>query len=163
MINTEKIKFEKVDLKRVVDFISGKLSDLIDNKKLTLTITNTGANTIYGRTVAVEQIVMNLLKNSINYTSSGGKINIYIQKDEQDFVELRVEDSGIGIAKGDRFHVFEPFYRVDLSRTRGHGGSGLGLAIVNELVKMHNGNIHISSALKQGTTVTVSFPPHTEI
>ncbi len=159
LVRPENIKFENVDLSKTVDFVVGNLSDLIKSKYLILTLKKPPEAIIKGKAVALEQIVINLLTNAINYTPEGGSINLIIEeKYNQKSVELRIEDTGVGIAREDLFHIAEPFYRADPSRARNHSGSGLGLAIVNELVKLHNGKIFIKSVLKEGTTVTVSFP-----
>ncbi len=158
LVRAEHIKFEHVDLGFIIDDIVEKLSELIKSKNLQITIKKNGNNIIEGKPVGVGQIIINLLKNAIQYTPKNGSIQIIIEPTYDNFVELRIEDSGVGISEKDLTHVFEPFYRADPSRARVHGGSGLGLAIVNELVKIHNGKIFIKSALGSGTTVRVSFP-----
>lgn len=158
----ERRKLEKVNLGKLVDIAVERLKIITKSKHLTVNVKKRGYTTIEGKTTALEQIILNILKNAINYTPKGGFINIFLEPDYLGFVELRIEDSGIGIDRNDLFHVFEPFYRADKSRSRTNGSSGLGLAIVNELVKLHNGKIFVKSALKQGTSVTVSFPAITE-
>ncbi|MNY60884.1 Signal transduction histidine-protein kinase ArlS [compost metagenome] len=73
-------------------------------------------------------------------------------------VQIRVEDSGIGVPEDDLPFVFQRFYRVDKSRSRGQGGSGLGLAIAERLVAKYGGSIAIASKAGQGTAVTLTFP-----
>ncbi len=113
---------------------------------------------VWGNTTALEQIVMNVIKNAISYTSDRGRILVTIEPVHPDLIEFTVQDSGKGIARRDLFRIFEPYYRVDPSRKRGEGGSGLGLTIVSELVKLHNGKISVRSAEGRGTTVTVLIP-----
>ena len=113
------------------------------------------------------QIIMNVVKNAINYTPRGGRISVTVEQISTPgnglpaHVEIIVSDSGAGIARQDLFHIFEPFYRAEQSRNRSYGGSGLGLAIVSELVKLHHGKITVRSAVGRGTTVSISLPSAT--
>jgi signal transduction histidine kinase len=111
-----------------------------------------------GNPTALTQVISNLLKNAINYTPPGGQITLAVSANPYGEIELYVRDTGIGIARKDLDHIFEPFFRAERSRTRAQGGSGLGLTITSELVKLHNGKISIRSTQGRGTTVTVSFP-----
>lgn len=160
LISSENIKFEVVDIGEIVDNIIEKLSGLLKSKNINLKIKRTGKNIIEGRPIAIEQIVINIMRNAIQYTPNNGSIQVTIEPSYENFIELRVEDNGAGISDKDIFHVLEPFYRADPSRTTNHGGNGLGLAIVNELVRIHSGKILIKSTLGKGTVVMVSFPPY---
>lgn len=154
----ENFRFEQVDLSKIVELTLKKLSKLIEKKHTILKVKKDDFTIIEGKASAIEQITTNILKNALIYTPEGGTIIIYIESIYPDYVELRVEDNGSGISKEDIFHIFEPFYRADPSRTRQNSGSGLGLTIVQELVKLHNGQIFIKSKLKHGTSVIVRFP-----
>ena len=90
---------------------------------------------------------------------SDGHIHITVRP-EGDMTLLEVRDNGIGITQEDLFHIFEPFYRADMSRVRKikKSGSGLGLTIINEIVRVHHGKIQIQSALRKGTHVQVYIP-----
>ena len=105
---------------------------------------------------------MNILKNAIVYTPRGGNIALTLEPDYHGSVAISIKDSGVGIAEKDLFHIFEPYYRGDTSRTRATGGSGLGLAIVSELVRLHRGSVRILSAVGRGTTVIVAIPAAAE-
>lgn len=104
----------------------------------------------------IDQVWMNLLQNSIKFTPEGGTITVRLnlKKDEAIF---SVSDTGIGIRKEDRIHLFERFYKADRSRTRNTGGSGLGLSIVKKIIDVHHGTIQIESEYKKGTMVTVGL------
>ncbi len=159
LVNPEPIKFEIVDLGAVVELSISKLEDLIKKKEIEIVTKMISPYTVWGNQVALEQIVTNIVKNSINYNRQGGRVSIKIEPDYRGSVVLVVEDNGIGISQNDLLHVFEPFFHVDLSRHRTSGsGSGLGLTIVSELVKMHSGKISVKSRIKQGTAVTVILP-----
>lgn len=157
-----KIKLDKVSLEQVVEAVIANLNPLLKIKNHNLVYVKNGDSYISGKKVALEQIILNILKNAINYTPNGGTIHVSVNSHRNDFVGLVIEDNGVGITKSDIFHVFEPFYRADPSRVRGSSGSGLGLAIVNELVKLHKGKIYIRSVIKKGTVVTIDFPHYSK-
>lgn len=157
-VRPERMEFSNVDLGKVVDTVTGKLARLAERKQIELVVRKSEFRTVRGNPTALEQIVMNILKNAIIYTGPAGTIKATVVPTYRDFIDLVVEDSGVGIARKDLFRIFEPFYRTEHARTRRYGGSGLGLAIVNELVKTHHGKIIIRSAPGKGTTVIASFP-----
>ncbi len=103
-----------------------------------------------------EKIVLNLLSNAVKYTQQG-EIRVSLGR-EDDQVVLAVADSGVGIPADELPHVFERFYRVRVTKGRSHEGTGIGLALVQELVKVHGGNVEVSSTVGQGTTFTVRVP-----
>ncbi len=158
LVRPERIEFKNVDLGTIVSKIVTKLTPLASQRELEVTLRKSEFCMVWGNTTALEQIVMNLLKNAIIYTPPRGQIILTIVPTYRGSMELTVQDSGIGIARKDLFRILEPFYRADHSRARKQGGSGLGLAIVSELVKLHRGKISIRSALKHGTTVLISLP-----
>ncbi len=112
---------------------------------------------IYADKDSIEQIVINILTNSIKYTPDGGLIRVYAGPID-DRVYIKVIDNGIGIPQKDLNRIFERFYRVDKARSRKMGGTGLGLSIVKEMVDGNNGTITINSKLNEGTEVTMTFP-----
>ena len=106
---------------------------------------------------AIEQVVLNIVSNAIKYTENKG--SIFIETEASDnFVTIRVKDSGIGIPEEDLERIFERFYRVEKGRSRELGGTGLGLAIAKEIVEGHNGFISINSVYKEGTVVEIKLP-----
>ncbi len=157
-IRPERLEFQDVDLGRVVHAVTQKLRNLTESKHLEMEARLSERRAVWGNVVALEQIVMNIVRNAILYTPQGGHILVTVEPVYPDFIELTVQDSGAGIARKDLFRIFEPFYRGDPSRKRGEGGSGLGLTIVSELVKLHNGKITVRSAEGRGTVVTVLLP-----
>ncbi|HHY37475.1 MAG TPA: cell wall metabolism sensor histidine kinase WalK [Clostridia bacterium] len=105
----------------------------------------------------IEQVLLNLLSNAINYTPDGGRIVIRTHQCEGEVI-TEVEDTGIGIPEEDIPRIFERFYRVDKARSRQLGGTGLGLAIAKEIVEAHGGRIWIESAEGKGTKVSFTLP-----
>ncbi|WP_067842915.1 two-component system histidine kinase PnpS [Amphibacillus sediminis] len=105
----------------------------------------------------LKQVFLNLLYNAINYTSEGGTILLRAKQTDQ-WLEVQVSDTGIGIPKALIDRIFERFYRVDKARSRNTGGTGLGLAIVKHILEAHDGLIQVESELDAGSTFTVSIP-----
>ncbi len=105
----------------------------------------------------LEQVVLNILSNSIKYTPENGNITVYIGKTHRE-VYFKVSDTGVGIPEEDIDRIFERFYRVDKARSREMGGTGLGLSIAREIVEAHGGAISVSSQLGKGTDVMVKIP-----
>ncbi len=154
----ERVNFTNVDLGVVIDSAIGKLKDLAENKNLSISVRKIGPHSVWGNATALEQVVVNLVKNSISYTPHGGNISLKIEPDYRGSVILTVQDSGIGISRDDLLHIFEPFYRAERSRNRQSGSSGLGLTIVSEIIKLHSGKITIQSSPNRGTTATIHLP-----
>lgn len=110
--------------------------------------------------VSYEQIataITNLFENAINYSDPGGQVGISLKRADN-FAEIVVTDSGVGIALEDQARIFERFYRVDPSRSRETGGTGLGLAIVKHIALNHGGEISVFSKPGLGSTFTLTLP-----
>jgi two-component system sensor histidine kinase VicK len=106
----------------------------------------------------IDQVLDNLISNAIKYTGEGGYIQIQSKKLDQEWMEFKVQDTGIGIPKKDLSRIFDRFYRVDKGRSRSMGGTGLGLSIAREIVKAHGGMITLDSEYNKGTKVTFTLP-----
>ena len=105
----------------------------------------------------VVQVMMNIVSNAIKYTPDGGTI-VMSAGVEQDRVWMSVDDNGIGIPAGDRDRIFERFYRVDKARSRQSGGTGLGLSIAYEIMKLHDGRLHLVDKDEPGLTIRMELP-----
>jgi signal transduction histidine kinase len=107
--------------------------------------------------IRLTQVLLNLLDNAVKYTNEGGKITIDVfEKD--DFVQVDITDTGIGIPEEDLPRIFERFYRVDKARSRQLGGTGLGLSIVKHIVLAHGGKVWAKSKLGIGSTFSFTIP-----
>ncbi len=152
------LNLSNVDLVTLIHSITKTLSKSISEKSLELTLPpSTEKVNIEGDSDRLNQILLNLVANSINYTGEGGRIDISMEVTEYD-VHIYISDTGIGIPEESVPRVFERFYRVDKARSRNSGGTGLGLAIVKHLVDSHHGDIKVDSIEGEGTTFTVTFP-----
>tara|TARA_Y100001954_G_C15803663_1_gene601521 strand:+ start:1040 stop:2095 length:1056 start_codon:yes stop_codon:yes gene_type:complete len=127
-----------------------------DKSNITLSVSDSEQYTVHCDVNKIEQVVTNLLVNSINYGNDGGHTRIKFF-DMEDKVLIEVSDNGIGIKKKDLMRIYERFYRVDKSRSRDAGGSGLGLAIVKHIIEAHGQNIHVRSTYGQGTTFSFTL------
>lgn len=105
----------------------------------------------------IEQILRNLIENAVKYTPEGGTIDLYCSATDT-AVEIRIRDSGIGIAPEHLPRIFDRFYRVDKARARATGGNGIGLSLVKFIVELFGGTIEVASRLGEGTTFTLTFP-----
>jgi PAS domain S-box-containing protein len=121
-------------------------------------VVDTGAVSIPGDPVRLQQVIWNLLSNAIKFTPRGGRVQIYSQR-VNSHLEIVVSDSGQGISPDFLPHVFDRFRQADQKTSRQHGGMGLGLAIVRHLVEMHGGSVRASSEGEgKGATFTVMLP-----
>jgi len=112
---------------------------------------------VYADRTALEQILLNLVENSLRYTGEGGRITVKTAAADNG-VHLIVNDTGTGIPAGHLPRIFERFYRADSGRSRESGGTGLGLAIVKHLVEAHGGSVGAESVVGAGTTIRIFFP-----
>jgi len=151
-------KKEKHDLVKLIKQVIIKLEITAENKKQRLTL-HTRDEQLYGKFDydRIEQVLLNIITNSIKYTPEEGEIDVTLEK-KDDMGVITVRDTGIGIPKEDLPRIFERFYRVDKARSRELGGTGLGLSIANEIIKAHGGTIEINSEVEKGTEVIISLP-----
>ena len=104
----------------------------------------------------IEQVMINLITNSINYGSEKGTTEISFESIEEKLI-VKVNDNGEGISEEDMPRLFQRFFRVDVSRSRSQGGSGLGLAIVKHIIDAHNENIYVQSTVGIGSEFSFSL------
>lgn len=115
------------------------------------------AVTVDGDRARIEQVIMNIVSNSVRYTPKDGSIVLRVWKEGRE-AKISVSDTGIGIPPEDMPRIFDRFYRVDKARSRSQGGTGLGLSIAAEIIRRHNGRIDVESEPGRGTVMTVVLP-----
>ena len=146
---------EQIIMDDLVDEVLEDLEPLAQEKNIKL-IGKCKDITMVGSDILIYRMVYNLVENAIKYNHSGGQVTVTAYK-EQKHIYLLVADTGSGIPKELRERVFEPFFRVDKSRSRKLGGVGLGLALVHEIVRVHDGSITVKSNPSGGTILEVIF------
>ena len=112
---------------------------------------------VMGNRTNMEEVLANLISNAIRYTPSKGKVTVWCDKND-DFVNIHVADTGLGIPEEYKAQIFDRFFRVKNEKTRYINGTGLGLAIVKSIVETHNGSIQVASQEGRGSHFTVSLP-----
>ena len=147
---------EDVDLYEIAENAVESLEEEADAEDVLLELTGT-PSVINGYPQLLSLIVYNLCENGIKYNNPKGSVKVDVSN-FQDRTVLTVNDNGIGIPLDQQERVFERFYRVDKSHSKEVGGTGLGLSIVKHASAIHNGEIHLVSVPKYGTTVTITFP-----
>ena len=149
---------DKIILDAIVEEVLADLEPLAVEKNIKL-IGKCEDATMIGSDILIYRLVYNLVENAIKYNHPLGRVTVTAYQRNK-HVYLAVEDTGSGIPKELRERVFEPFFRVDKSRSRELGGVGLGLALVHEIVRVHDGSICIKSGKTGGTIFEVTFAQH---
>ena len=149
---------DKIVLDAIVEEVLADIEPLAQEKNIKL-IGKCEDATMIGSDILIYRLVYNLVENAIKYNHPLGQVTVTAYQRNK-HVYLSVEDTGSGIPKELRERVFEPFFRVDKSRSRELGGVGLGLALVREIVRVHDGSICIKSGKTGGTIFEVTFAQH---
>lgn len=129
---------------------------LAENRPIEVNLVHCDQVEFLGDEQLIRRLLLNLSDNALKYTEQG-QIDFSL-KAQNEIVEIKISDTGIGIPEENLPHIFDRFYRVEKARTRDSGGSGLGLSISKWIVEAHNGKIKIESTVTEGTTVIISLP-----
>ena len=146
---------DDVELGPLSEEVLTDLAPLAENKGIALNCA--GDALVIGSDTLLYRLVVNLGENAIRYSRPGSTVNVSIC-DNNSRVFLRVEDQGPGIPKQYRESIFQPFFRLDKSRSRAYGGAGLGLALVWEIAALHGGAVEVEASSENGTTMLASLP-----
>lgn len=146
---------DEIAVDALIEEVIADLEPLAAKKQVGL-IQKSEAVTIMGSDILIYRLVYNLVENAIKYNKQGGHVTVSCNEQDK-HIHIIVADTGSGIPKEMRDRVFEPFFRVDKSRSRALGGVGLGLALVNEIVRVHDGRISVRDNSSGGTTFEVEF------
>ena len=146
---------DRIELAPMVEEIFADLAPLADRDGIVLE--RKGDGVMFGSDTLIYRMLFNLTENSIRYNHPNGTVRIMITNEKNRLV-IRVADTGCGIPEKYRESIFQPFFRVDKSRSRENGGVGLGLSLVWEIVALHGGEVLIEESSEKGTTVAVKLP-----
>nr|WP_296190549.1 HAMP domain-containing sensor histidine kinase [uncultured Anaerobutyricum sp.] len=147
---------EEIAIAALVEEVLADLEPLAQEKGINL-IEKCDNVLLMGSDILIYRLVYNLVENAIKYNFSGGTVTVTATQQNSQ-LHLTVEDTGNGIPEELKERIFEPFFRLDKSRSRELGGVGLGLSLVREIVRVHNGNILVKNNVNSGTTFEVIFP-----
>ncbi len=150
-----KIEMEKVALDELAKEAYRQMENRADG--IALGLGEMPRTVVMGNGTWLKQLMLILLDNALKYTPKGGAVTLSLDQ-QGDQVDLRVRDTGIGIAPQDVPHIFERFYRADKARARDEGGAGLGLAIAQWIAEEHRGALSVQSEVGKGTTFTLRLP-----
>ena len=146
---------EEIAIAALVEEVLADLEPLAQEKGINL-IEKCDNVLLMGSDILIYRLVYNLVENAIKYNFSGGTVTVTATQQNSQ-LHLTVEDTGNGIPEELKERIFEPFFRLDKSRSRELGGVGLGLALVREIVRVHNGSIFVKNNVNSGTTFEVIF------
>ena len=148
-------KQDHISLADMAEEVICDLTALADKKDITIS-QNPGTAEIIGNDTLVYRAIYNLVENAIKYNNTGGKVTVSIKEDSE-YASVIIRDNGPGIKQEDWQHIFEPFFRIDKSRSRDMGGAGLGLALVKEIARQHGGDVYVVQSSKNGTEIALKL------
>lgn len=145
----------RIELAPMIEEIITDLEPIAEKKGIALNYDGNG--TMIGSDTLIYRLIFNLTENAIRYNRANAQVHISVC-DDGDKISIRVRDNGHGIPEQYRESIFQPFFRIDKSRSRAHGGVGLGLSLVWEIVLLHKGAIKIEESSDNGTVMLVTLP-----
>ena len=146
---------ERIQLAPMIEEIFTDLAPLSDKRGVTLTAEGDGIMT--GSDALIYRLIFNLTENAVKYNRQGGSVWVSVTQEPEKLL-LRVSDTGCGIPEEYQRSIFQPFFRVDKSRSREYGGAGLGLSLVWEIADLHGGSVWVEKSSEKGTTIAVGLP-----
>ena len=146
---------ERIQLAPMIEEIFTDLAPLSD--KLGVTLTAEGDGIMTGSDALIYRMLFNLTENAVKYNRLGGSVRVELAQGQEKCI-IRVSDTGCGIPEEYQRSIFQPFFRVDKSRSREYGGAGLGLSLVWEIADLHGGSVWVEKSSEKGTTIAVGLP-----
>ena len=150
---------DRIEIAPMIEEIFADLTPLAEKNGIILE--STGDGTMTGSDTLVYRLLFNLTENAIRYNRPDGIVRITVTEEEKRLI-IRVSDTGCGVPEQYRESIFQPFFRVDKSRSRENGGVGLGLSLVWEIVTLHGGEVCVEESSEKGTTIAVKLPLDTQ-
>ena len=146
---------DRIEIAPMIEEIFTDLTPLAEKNGIILE--STGDGTVTGSDTLIYRLLFNLTENAIRYNRPDGMVRITVTEEEKRLI-IRVSDTGCGVPEQYRESIFQPFFRVDKSRSRENGGVGLGLSLVWEIVTLHGGDVRVEESSEKGTTIAVKLP-----
>ena len=150
---------DHIEIAPMIEEIFTDLTPLAEKNGIILE--STGDGTMTGSDTLIYRLLFNLTENAIRYNRPDGMVRITVTEEEKRLI-IRVSDTGCGVPEQYRESIFQPFFRVDKSRSRENGGVGLGLSLVWEIVTLHGGEVCVEESSEKGTTIAVRLPSDTQ-
>ena len=150
---------DHIEIAPMIEEIFADLTSLAEKNGIILE--STGDGTMTGSDTLIYRLLFNLTENAIRYNRPDGIVRITVTSEEKQLI-IRVADTGCGIPEQYRESIFQPFFRVDKSRSRENGGVGLGLSLVWEIAALHGGDVRVEKSSEKGTTIAVKLPLDTQ-
>ena len=150
---------DRIEIAPMIEEIFADLTPLAEKNGIILE--STGDGTMTGSDTLIYRLLFNLTENAIRYNRPDGIVRITVTEEEKRLI-IRVADTGYGVPEQYRESIFQPFFRVDKSRSRENGGVGLGLSLVWEIVTLHGGEVRVEKSSEKGTTIAVKLPLDTQ-
>ena len=146
---------EHIQLAPMIEEIFTDLAPLAEKRNIAPATEGDGSMT--GSDALIYRLLFNLTENAVKYNRPGGSVQVTVTQETEKLL-IRVSDTGCGIPAEYQQSVFQPFFRIDKSRSREYGGAGLGLSLVWEIVGLHGGSVRVEDSGERGTTIAVELP-----
>ena len=146
---------EHIHLAPMIEEIFTDLMPLAEKNDIALEVEGDGA--MIGSDALIYRLLFNLTENAVKYNRHGGSVRVTVSQESEKLL-IRVSDTGRGIPEEFQRSIFQPFFRVDKSRSREYGGAGLGLSLVWEIAELHGGSVRVTKSSDRGTTISVELP-----
>ena len=156
MSNLQQVaRTEHIQLAPMIEEIFTDLAPLAEKNDIALEVEGDGA--MIGSDALIYRLLFNLTENAVKYNRHGGSVRVTVSQESEKLL-IRVSDTGRGIPEEFQRSIFQPFFRVDKSRSREYGGAGLGLSLVWEIAELHGGSVRVTKSSDRGTTILVELP-----
>ena len=146
---------EHIQLAPMIEEIFTDLAPLAEKNDIALEVEGDGA--MIGSDALIYRLLFNLTENAVKYNRHGGSVRVTVSQESEKLL-IRVSDTGRGIPEEFQRSIFQPFFRVDKSRSREYGGAGLGLSLVWEIAELHGGSVRVTKSSDRGTAILVELP-----
>ncbi|WP_417411667.1 sensor histidine kinase [Hominenteromicrobium sp.] len=146
---------EQIQIAPMVEEVFTDLALLAEKRNITLEMEGDGF--LIGSDALIYRLLFNMTENAVKYNRSGGSVKVSVTQEPEKLL-IRVSDTGCGVPEEYQQSIFQPFFRVDKSRSREYGGVGLGLSLVWEIANLHGGCVRVEESSKKGTTIAVELP-----